>query len=250
MRWISTVACMALSIFAAPKTIAAESAHWEYDGEAGPEFWADIDEQYQVCRSGRNQSPVDLSTDFEIDLPKLIFDYKIQKTVHETNNGHTIQVDLEPGSFLRIEGSDTQFEAKQLHFHSPSEHTVGGQSFAMELHIVHTDANGRLGVVGILFREGDENSTLERIWAHMPEKAGQSYDETTPFAEDRLLPPTRDYYRYNGSLTTPPCSEGVTWIVLKNSIEASAEQIVKFQKTMGHATNRPLQPHNARMILK
>ena len=250
MRWIINTICMCLLTIVMPGAIAAEATHWTYAGKTGPEFWADLEEQYRICRTGRNQSPIDLTTDFDLDLPALTFEYQSQKKIRETNNGHSIQVDLEPGSFLSIKDHGTRFEAKQLHFHSPSEHTVAGQSFAMEIHIVHTDNDGNLAVVGILFREGAENSILRKIWSFMPKNAGQTHEEPIPFEESGLLPPTRDYYLYNGSLTTPPCSEGVTWVVLKNPIEASAAQIAEFQRTIGPATNRPVQPHNARTILK
>jgi len=231
-------------------SIAAEAVHWEYTGKAGPEYWADLEDQYKICRTGRNQSPIDLATGFDLDLPQLTFDYRSQKKIRETNNGHSIQVDLEPGSYLTVKDRDRRFEAKQLHFHSPSEHTVAGQSFAMEVHIVHADKDGNLAVVGILFRSGAENPVLRQIWAFMPKDAGQTNEEAIPFEESGLLPPTREYYLYNGSLTTPPCSEGVTWVVLKNPIEASAAQIAQFQETIGSVTNRPIQPHNARTVLE
>jgi len=230
--------------------IAADNAHWGYRGEGAPANWADLDEAYRTCRTGRNQSPIDLASGLDTDLPELKFEYYSQHTIHETNNGHTIQVDLEPGSFLFIETHDRRFEARQLHFHSPSEHTVAGESFAMEMHIVHSDEDGNLAVVGILFRTGDENPILQQIWSFMPEKSGQTIEEPVPFEESDLLPPTREYYLYNGSLTTPPCSEGVLWVVLKNPIEASAAQIEKFRDTMGSSNNRSVQSQNSRTILE
>lgn len=237
-------------VLVAPVSIASEDIHWGYHGQGDPAHWADLDEAYRICRAGRNQSPIDLTSGLDTQLPQLTFDYYSQDSIRETNNGHTIQVDLEPGSFLLIEDRDRRFEARQLHFHSPSEHTVAGESFAMEMHIVHSDEHGNLAVVGILFRTGDENPILQRIWSFMPKEAGRTIEEPIPFEESGLLPPTRDYYSYNGSLTTPPCSEGVAWIVLKDPIEASAAQIEEFQRTMGEATNRPVQPHNARTVLE
>lgn len=237
-------------VFVAPISTAAENPHWAYHGEGNPAHWADLDEAYKICRSGRNQSPINITAALDTQLPELIFDYYSQDSIRETNNGHTVQVDLEPGSFLIIEERDQRFQALQMHFHSPSEHTVAGESFAMEMHIVHADESGNLAVVGILFRAGDENPVLQKIWSFMPKEAGQSVEEAIPFEESGLLPPTRGYYAYNGSLTTPPCSEGVAWIVLKDPIEASTAQLEEFQRTMGEATNRPVQPHNARTVLE
>lgn len=225
-----------------------EEAHWSYEGEEGPEHWADISEDYHMCREGVNQSPIDLNRNIHAELSELVFDY-YSKPIRETNNGHTIQVDVESGGFLKIPSRDRKFELKQFHFHSPSEHTINGQSYAMEVHFVHADDSGALAVVGVLFTEGAENSVLGKLWAFMPDHGGESNEAPIGIEETDLLPATRDYFYYPGSLTTPPCTEGVSWFVLKNSIEASAEQIDVFKKRMGHTTNRPVQPHNARLIL-
>jgi carbonic anhydrase len=226
----------------------AGSAQWAYEGEQGPEHWAELSDAYALCAEGMNQSPVDLVADVQADLPELIFDYH-ESPLREEHNGHTIKLDMPAGNVLRMSGKDNRYEAVQAHFHSPSEHTVGGRQFDMEVHIVHQDKDGLLAVVGILIEEGKENPVLNRIWAFMPEKAGDVVEAPISISETGLLPPTRDYFTYNGSLTTPPCSEGVTWIVLKQSIEASAEQVQRFKERVGEASNRPVQPHNARLIL-
>jgi len=147
----------------APVCMAAEDTHWRYHGDGAPIHWADLDEAYTTCRAGRNQSPIDITSMLDTDLPELTFDYHSQDSIRETNKGHTVQVDLEPGSFLLIKDREQRFQALQFHFHSPSEHTVAGESFAMEMHMVHAGENGNLAVVGIVFREGDENPTLQRI---------------------------------------------------------------------------------------
>ena len=242
---ISGFALMMLS----PVILAGDrAAHWSYEGEGGPEHWGELSEDYIMCSKGRNQSPIDLSRVVDAELPELEFEY-YSATVDEVNNGHTIQQNIKPGSFLRIPDRGTSFELKQFHFHSPSEHTVNSKHFAMEVHFVHADEDGSLAVVGVLFEEGDANPVLSKLWSFMPENPGESNQQPVGIEETNLLPPTRDYFTYGGSLTTPPCSEGVTWIVLKSPIEASAEQIDIFKKRMGSATNRPVQPHNARLIL-
>ena len=239
-----------LMLFMTPASLFAsdQAAHWSYKGAEGPEHWSELSDDYHMCRNGRNQSPVDLQQNVHAELPQLVFEYFSQPT-RETNNGHTIQLDVESGSFLKIPSRDRIFELKQFHFHSPSEHTIEARSFAMELHFVHADASGELAVVGVMLKEGKEHPVLNKLWTFMPEQAGESVAAPIGIEETDLLPPTREYYYYSGSLTTPPCSEGVAWFVLKNPIEASAEQIAIFKKRVGPATNRPVQPRNARLIL-
>ncbi len=249
MRSSVAFACLAL-VLASPSLFAGdhEAPHWSYSGEEGPEHWGEISEQYRMCSEGRNQSPIDLIADLDADLPELVFDYK-GSPLREINNGHTIQQNVQPGGFLTISGFGKRYELKQFHFHSPSEHTIGGRSFAMELHFVHVNEAGGLGVLGVMIDEGDEHPVLNKLWAMMPEHAGETSEQAIGIEEIGLLPPTREYFTYNGSLTTPPCSEGVVWMVLKNPIEASVEQIARFKERMGPATNRLVQPHNARLIL-
>ena len=225
------------------------AAHWSYEGEEGPSHWGQLADEYVMCSKGLNQSPIDLVADVHTELPELEFEYYSQSRIDEVNNGHTIQQNIEPGSFLKIPQRGISVELKQFHFHSPSEHTIEGKSFAMELHFVHVDENGAILVVGVLIDEGDEHPVLKQLWAFMPEKAGETSEQAIGIEETNLLPTTREYFTYGGSLTTPPCSEGVKWVVLKTPIEASAEQIATFKERMGPTTNRPVQPHNARLII-
>ena len=250
MKIRRTLPFLAAFTLLAPMLLLAsgQAAEWSYEGEEGPEHWAELSVDYHMCRDGSNQSPIDLQGSVHADLEELVFEY-FSPPNRETNNGHTIQLDVPPGSFLRVPARDRTFELKQFHFHSPSEHTVNGKSFAMEVHFVHTDENGALAVVGVLFEEGEEHSVLNTLWSFMPEHAGESVPLSIGVEETGLLPPTSDYYYYSGSLTTPPCSEGVSWVVLKTPIEASAEQIARFKERVGPTTNRPVQPRNARMIL-
>lgn len=159
------------------------------------------------------------------------------------------QQTVKPGSFLKVPSRDLSVESKRFHFHSPSERTINGESFAMEIHFVHADESGNLAVVGVMIKEGEEHPVLNQLWSFMPVNTGETRVEPIGIEETNLLPPTRDYFSYGGSLTTPPCSEGVKWLVLKTPIEASAEQIAIFKERVGEFTNRPVQPHNARMIV-
>jgi carbonic anhydrase len=222
--------------------------HWSYQGEEGPEHWSELGEDYRMCAEGRNQSPINLVSDLRADLPILEFEY-YSTPLREINNGHTIQQNVEPGSFFRIPDRGIEYELKQFHFHSPSEHSVNGFHYAMEMHFVHANKEGDLAVVAVMIKEGQEHPVLKKLWSFMPENAGDTSEQPIGIEETNLLPPTHDYYAYGGSLTTPPCSEGVKWIVLKTPIEASADQIETFKKRVGPTTNRPIQPTNARYIL-
>ena len=246
--FLMVLASLALFVNA-PLLCASEQApHWSYEGEEGPEHWGEISDLYRMCSEGMNQSPIDITVDVHAGLPELVFDYH-SSNLREINNGHTIQQNVDPGSYLTITGRDERYELKQFHFHSPSEHKINGRSYAMELHFVHVSDTGALAVVGVMIDEGDEHPVLNQLWTWMPENAGETSEQPIGIEETNLLPPTREYFAYSGSLTTPPCSEGVAWIVLKNPIEASAEQIARFKERMGPATNRPVQSRNARLIL-
>lgn len=221
--------------------------HWGYEGEVGPDHWQQFEADFGICSSGRNQSPVDLGSFIEADLPQIAFDYKPGGN-QVVNNGHAVQVNYQPGSSIRVDGTD--FMLKQVHFHSPSENTIEGRSFPMEGHFVHADARGNLAVVALMFEEGGSNRVLEQVWPHVPRTEGGKADLATPIAAADLLDADRDYYRYDGSLTTPPCSESVRWFVLKRAAQATREQLGLVREVMGHGNNRPLQPLGARVVLK
>ena len=246
--FLTVPASLALFVNAPVLCASEQSPHWSYEGEEGPEHWGEIAELYRMCSEGKNQSPIDLTVDVHAGLPELVFDYHSSNLL-ETNTGHSIQQNVQPGSFLTITGRDARYQLKQFHFHSPSEHKINGRSYAMELHFVHVSDDGALAVVGVLIDEGEEHPVLNQLWSWMPENAGDTSEQAIGIEETNLLPPTREYFAYSGSLTTPPCSEGVVWVVLKTPIEASAEQIARFKERVGPATNRPVQPHNARLIL-
>ena len=224
-----------------------DKAHWSYSGQDGPDHWGELAPGFSLCSTGKNQSPVNLTGMIQSDLKEIKIDYKNGGN-KVLNNGHTIQVSYAPGSMITVDGHS--FELKQFHFHSPSENTIEGRSYPLEAHFVHADPDGNLAVIAVMFEEGKENAELEKAWAQMPEQAGESQDLKSMVNAGTLLPQQHDYYRFNGSLTTPPCSEGVWWLVMKNSDTASKAQVEKFIHAMHHANNRPLQAVNARMILE
>ena len=234
-----------LTALGAPAGVSAAGQvekHWGYSGKGAR--WVELG--YVGC-AGRNQSPVDLATFVDAELPAIAFSYRPGGS-EVVNNGHTVQVNYAPGSSIRIDG--VSFELKQFHFHAPSENHVGGKSFPMEAHLVHADADGNLAVLAVMFEEGAANAGLEGAWAQMPKEEGEKVALATPVDVDHVLPLGRDYYRFSGSLTTPPCSEGVRWLVLKEPATASRRQIADFESALLEPNNRPLQSLNARVVLR
>lgn len=227
--------------------LAGEKIHWGYSGPEGPEHWGKLDPAYAACSEGKNQSPVNLTEMIESELPPITINYH-PGGYEILNNGHTIQVNYTLGCTITANGHE--FELKQFHFHSPSENTIEGSSYPMEAHFVHADKGGNLAVIAVMFEVGGKNKELEKAWSHMPKNSSEKYELPQSVDAKNLLPNDPEYYRFNGSLTTPPCSEGVWWFVMKSFNTASKEQINKFAHVMHHPNNRPVQPINARVILK
>ena len=241
MRKSLLVAALLLS-----PTAFAATTHWEYSGEAGPAKCASLTPEYGQC-AGSNQSPVNLTGMVEAKLAPLQFHYQTGgKTL--VNNGHTIQVNYAPGSTLELDGM--RFELKQFHFHAPSENLIEGKSYPLEGHLVHANDRGELAVVAVMFEPGRANAALSLAWQVLPAKAGESHGLKEPVSAEQLLPAKRDYYRFSGSLTTPPCSEGVRWLVMKEPVQVSQAQIDAFKAVMHHPNNRPVQPLNGRLVLQ
>ena len=232
-----------------------DATHWTYEGEKGPQFWGKLDPEFSLCADGPNQSPIDIAKTSPASLPKLRANFspaKLQIVHHEhmadeINNGHTIQVNYSEGDTLTI--GDSSYELIQFHFHSPSEHTLQGKHYPMEVHFVHKSASGALAVVGVFIEKGAHNAAFDPIWLNLPAQKGvESHFEHVKVNVDDLLPHSHKSYRYDGSLTTPPCSEGVKWIVMKSPIHLSAEQIGKFTALV-EGNNRPVQPLRNRVIV-
>ncbi|NEX22993.1 carbonic anhydrase [Thiorhodococcus mannitoliphagus] len=224
-----------------------QAMHWGYSGNEGPERWSEISPEFAICSSGKNQSPIDLANFIKADLKPLAIDY--QAAGNEIlNNGHAIQINSAPGSKFSLDGHT--YELKQYHFHAPSENLINGKSYPMEAHLVHADNDGNLAVIAVMFEEGKENQSIAQAWSKMPTQVGEKNALTPSVAAEGILPLKRRYYRFNGSLTTPPCSEGVLWLVMKDPVTVSKSQIEEFEHTMHHPNNRPVQAVNARAVMR
>ena len=223
-----------------------EQAEWGYGVENGPAVWGQLSPEYALCAVGTHQSPIDLVNPTSAALPAIAFNYQ-PTALRIQNNGHTIVVASLPENWIEVDS--TRYELLQFHFHAPSEHTVAGQSFAMEMHLVHQNKDGALAVIGVLIERGKEHAAFNPLWAHLPSTPGavQQIEQVAVDAGD-LLPSARSYYRYDGSLTTPPCSEGVQWFVLTTPIALSEAQVAAFAAIV-HGNNRPVQPLNGRQLL-
>ena len=243
-RFVSVVLT---GLLASGTVLAAGKVHWGYSGHEGPEHWGELAPEYSLCATGKNQSPINITGAVDSKLPELKFDYKFGGN-HVINNGHSIQVNFAAGNTITV--GDRTFELKQVHFHSPSENTINGKSFPMEAHFVHADKNGNLAVVAVMYEAGAANAELDKAWKFMPQQGGATHDLPNAVNAQTMLPTNHAYYRFNGSLTTPPCSEGVSWFVMKAADTASQAQIDKFADTMHHANNRPVQPLNARIVVQ
>ncbi len=219
--------------------------HWGYEGHGAPHYWGDLKAEFATCKSGRSQSPIDISATVVTELPAIQVNYS-DTPLNIVNNGHAIQANYQSGSFISVGGK--RFNLLQFHFHSPSEHTIGGKAYPMVAHLVHKADDGQLGVIGVMIKEGHANPLIEQLWAHLPETAGTSVTlEGESINVSDLLPRDRAYFNYSGSLTTPPCTEGVHWMVLAAPVEASAEQIARFRALYSNDA-RPVQPVNGRTI--
>lgn len=240
--------CLACQAALVGGAVATETApEFGYSGAKGPSHWGALDPRWSACSAGVNQSPVDLAGFIDAELPPLeIHDRPSGREI--VNNGHAIQVNAEPGSTLRVDGRS--FTLLQFHFHAPSEHHLHGRSFPLEAHLVHRDAAGELAVVAVLFEAGRPNELLDLLLAAPLPPPGRSHALGHALPASGLLPSDRDYFRYNGSLTTPPCSEGVRWLVMKHHLSASPAQIAALATAVGFANNRPLHPVNARALLR
>jgi carbonic anhydrase len=231
---------------AQPEAPAHGDGHWTYDGDTGPAHWGNVSEDYGVCKTGESQSPIDLNGGIPAETLPIEFDYAVTPLRLE-NNGHTVVAHYAPGSGITIEGQ--RFELLQFHFHAPSEHKINGKPAVMEVHFVHRNRQGQLAVVGVLVEQGAENMALAEIWNHLPSHAGPAQDFDGVLINGRdLLPGKRAYYRYMGSLTTPPCSEGVNWFLMVAPIQASLSQVLHFAAPIG-SNNRPIQSGNGRLVL-
>lgn len=222
----------------------AHPPHWTYEGDAGPTHWSELAPEFSLCAAGHAQSPIDLSGTRRQASPDLQFHYR-PSHLNELNNGHTIQVNYDAGSSISVGG--VRYDLVQVHFHIPSEHTVGGRAYAAEAHLVHKSADGQLAVIGLLIDRGAASQPLAQLWAHLPATEGPVHQESGNLNAARLLPSKHAAWRYEGSLTTPPCTEGVHWFVLESPITLSGEQLERLRGIL-HVNNRPVQPLHERTV--
>lgn len=229
----------------ASAAMAHKDIHWGYEGAEGPANWAKLNPAWKTCEAGKRQSPIDIRDGIGVDLTPIEFNYT-PTYFRILNNGHTVQVSVGRGS--RIEVMGRSFDLVQFHFHRPSEERVNGRGFEMVAHLVHRDLDGRLAVVAVLIERGQPHSLVQTLWNNLPLEQHHDYAPPGVSIDPRnLLPASPDYYTYMGSLTTPPCSEDVLWMVMKEPIQLSDDQIAIFARLYPNNA-RPVQPSNDRLI--
>jgi carbonic anhydrase len=247
----SSVLSLLLLLLSASALEAQWRTPWTYDGPTdGYQHWGDLDPEYAVCKTGKAQSPIDIRGTHKGDLPAIRFEYASGPLKYLINNGYTIRVNYHDapgtGSFLVV--GDKRYQLTQFHFHRPSEEYIHGKPYAMEVHLMHKASDGAVAGVTVMLEAGAPNATVQQLWDHMPRTKGNEQDvpgvEINPAG---LLPRDDAYYMYTGSVTAPPCTEGVLWIVLKTPVTVSAEQIQAFAELYPHDV-RPLQPLNGRVV--
>ena len=223
---------------------APHAAHWDYAGPGGPETWGQMKPEFVKCASGTRQSPIDIRDGIRVELDPVRFDYKAS-AFRVIDNGHTVQVNVGAGNSIEVMGR--RYELVQFHFHRPSEERVNGKQFDMVAHLVHKDIDGRLAVVAVLLDRGGAQPIVQSVWNNLPLEKGDEVAARGTLNPGELLPAERSYYTYMGSLTTPPCSEGVLWMVLKTPMPISAEQIGIFAR-LYPMNARPIQSAAGRLI--
>lgn len=240
----------AKAVEATPQAKDLTPPHWGYLGKEAPRFWADLSAEYALCKTGRNQSPINLKDQAAVGTTGLAgFDVYYRETALKIiDTGHTVQVNIPLGSYIKINGH--RYELVHYNFHTPSEHQKDGFNYPMEMHLVHRDGEGNLAIIGIIFQEGETNETLADLMRFLPDKENkQVIHEEVKIHPAKFFPLDKRFYKYSGSLTTPPCSEGVYWMVFKQPVEASVRQLEKMNEYLG-ANARPIQPLQGRTLLK
>jgi carbonic anhydrase len=222
----------------------AHGTHWSYEGELGPANWSKINVDWAACGTGKRQSPIDLRDGMKVDLEQIVFDYK-PSSFSVVDNGHTIQVNLVGGNYITI--MNRAYELLQFHFHRPSEERINGKGFEMVVHLVHRDAENKLAVVAVLLERGKAQNVIQTVWNNLPLEKNDTVTPSVVLDVSELLPVKRDYFTYMGSLTTPPCSEGVLWLVMKEPVQASPGQMALFSR-LYPLNARPIQASSGRVI--
>lgn len=220
------------------------SEHWSYEGETGPANWGKINAAWSKCGVGNRQSPIDIRDGMKVDLEQIVFDYK-PSSFNVVDNGHTIQVNVSGGNFVTVQ--NRSYELVQFHFHRPSEERINGRSFEMVVHLVHRDAEGKLAVVAVLLERGKGHPMIQTVWNNLPLEKNDTVTPSVVLDVGEMLPASREYYTYMGSLTTPPCTEGVLWLVMKQPMQAAPAQMALFSR-LYPLNARPVQASAGRVI--
>ncbi|HVN17256.1 MAG TPA: carbonic anhydrase family protein [Dongiaceae bacterium] len=247
LRFVSIVC----SILIAALACMAQEHHpehtWDYGDALGPSHWGDLKPEFAPCKNGHHQSPIDIRNTQKAALPPILFEYK-PSPLHIIDNGHTVMVNYSPGSFISV--GEKRYQLKQFHFHRPSEEKINGKSFDMTVHLVHAGADGKLAVVAVLLEQGEDSPLVHELWNDLPkEKEKEEFFDKVQIDLSQILPRDRGYYTFSGSLTTPPCSEDVTWYVLKHPTTVSAKEIRRFSQLYRNDA-RPTQPLYDRIVLE
>jgi len=223
---------------------AGHAAHWSYEGAAGPQAWSRLKPEFAKCGNGSRQSPIDIRDGIQVNLDPVQFDYR-PSGFRVIDTGHTVQVNVAAGNFIEVMGR--RFELQQFHFHRPSEERIDGKQFDMDVHLVHKDIEGRLAVVAVLLERGSAQGVIQAVWNNLPLERGEEQPAQVSVDLNQLLPAERGYFTYMGSQTTPPCSEGVLWMVMKNPVSVSEQQIGVFSR-LYPMNARPVQAASGRVI--
>jgi carbonic anhydrase len=231
---------------AAVAVAAAEphAAHWSYGGDGGPAEWGKLRPDFSTCAKGQRQSPIDIRGGIKVELEPIKFNYRATG-FNVLDNGHTVQANLGLGNSIEVGGR--RYDLVQFHFHRPSEERINGKQFEMVAHLVHKDPEGRLAVVAVLMDQGKQHPMVQLVWNSLPLEKNDELQSPVPIDMNLLLPEDRRYYTYMGSLTTPPCSEGVLWLVLKQPAQLSADQLAIFSR-LYPMNARPIQQASGRMV--
>jgi carbonic anhydrase len=229
------------------KTAKVKKTDWSYSGAEGPEHWGKLNPAFSACDSGLNQSPVNIEKALVASL-KPLKSVQIHAAKDIVNNGNTVLVNFKPGNTLQID--NTPFLLQKLSFHTPSEHKIQNKAYPLEAQFLYADSEGNQSIIAVMFTNGKANAALASLWAKMPNEVGAPVALTKPVLPTELMPKNPSYFRFSGSLTTPPCSEGVRWIIMKTPMTASTPQIVKLERALRYPNNRPLQALNGRLIVE
>ena len=236
---LTHIAAFAISVVFGSRLAAEETAHWGYEGATGPQQWPN---EFPGCAGG-GQSPVDIASAQKVSGHPIEFHYA-DSHLRVINNGHTVMVNYDEGSYMTVD--DTRFQLTQFHFHRPSEEHIKGRAYAFGCHLVHQSRDGELAVVAVLFDEGRAHPLIKTIWEHLPATVGNELTAANlKINATQLLPQSHTFYRYSGSLTTPPCTEGVKWHILTTPRTLSRQQLAAFPFKMNA---RPVQPLNGRLV--